>query len=61
MKFLLSIVASAIFMITTSAIATAIDTEKTVMEAPEAINVNIKSGTSGFETEIVARNCPPFC
>ena len=56
-KFLVSIVASAVIMTTTS--ATAIDTQKTVKEAPEVTKVNIKSGTS--ESDIIYRNCPPFC
>ena len=59
MKFLLSIFASAVIMTTTSAIATAIDTEKAVVEAPEAITVNVESEIS--EPEIIYWFCPPFC
>ena len=57
MKFLVSIIASAVIMTTAS--ATAIDTQKTVKEVPQAIKVNTESGTSEFDT--IYRRCPPFC
>ena len=58
MKFLVSIIASAAIMTAVTATATAIDTQKTVKEAPEAIKVNIENE---LKTEIIARSCPPFC
>ena len=57
LKFLVSIVASAVIMTTAS--ATAIDTQKTAKEALEVIKVNIKSGIS--ESDTIYRRCPPFC
>ena len=57
MKFLVSIIAAAAIMTAVTATATAIDTQKSVKEAPEAIKVN--TGTS--ETETVSHSCPPFC
>ena len=59
MKFLVSIVASAVIMTAASSTATAIGTQKTVKEAPEAIKVNTESGSS--ESETMVRFCPPFC
>lgn len=57
MKFLVSIIASAAIMTAVTATATAIDTQKTVNEVPEAIKVNTGTG----ESMPMARNCPPFC
>ena len=59
MKFLVSIVASAVIMTAASSTATAIGTQKAVKEAPEAIKVNTESGSS--ESETMVRFCPPFC
>jgi len=61
MKFIVSVIACAAIMTAVTATASAIDTQKAVKEAPEAIKVNTKSGTNELNTETNARPCPPFC